>query len=57
LRGFKQIDLLATVGGCLILSLAALGAGLLAPRRIRVAVALGGFTMASLILSIRMGVL
>ncbi len=57
LRGFKQIDLLSTVVGCLILSMAALVAGLVAPKRIRLAVVLGGFTMASLILSIRMGVL
>ncbi len=57
LRGVRQIDLLSTVIGCLILSMAALVAGLVAPKRIRLAVVLGGFTMASLILSIRMGVL
>ena len=57
LRGFRQIDLLSTVIGCLILSIASLVAGLVAPRRIRLVVVLGGFTMASLILSIRMGVL
>jgi hypothetical protein len=57
LRSFKEIDLLATVIGRLIVSLAALIAGIFAPRRIRLAVTLGGFTMASFILSIRMGVL
>jgi hypothetical protein len=57
LRGLRQIDLLATVEGCLLLSIAALVAGLVGPRRIRLAVALGAFTMASFILSIRIGVL
>jgi hypothetical protein len=57
LRGFKQIDLLTVVEVCLLLSLAAVGAGILAPRRIRLMVALGGFTLSSFILSIRMGVL
>jgi hypothetical protein len=57
LRGFKEIDLYATVAGCLILSLATLVAGIVAPRPIRLTVSLGGFTMASLILSIRLGVL
>ena len=57
LRGLKEIDLLKVVVVCLFLSLAAVVAGIVAPRRIRLAVALGGFTVASLILSIRMGVL
>jgi hypothetical protein len=57
LRGFKTIDPLTVVVVCLFLSLAAVAAGIVAPGRIRLAVALGGFTVSSFILSIRMGVL
>ena len=57
LLGFKEIDLLTVIVVCLFLSVAAVIAGLVAPPRIRLAVALGGYSMASFILSVRLGVL
>lgn len=50
LPGFKEIDLYPVSMVCLILSVMALGCGIVAPRRIRLTVALGGFAMGWLIL-------
>jgi hypothetical protein len=56
LPGVKEIDLELLVNFCLILSLAAM-IDFVAPRRIRLAVVLGGFAMGWLILSIPRAVL
>jgi hypothetical protein len=57
LAGFHLIDLGLATHICLVLSTLGAIAGILAPSRIRLAVALGGFTTCCIILSIPMGVL
>ncbi|MFZ0539200.1 MAG: hypothetical protein WAM47_20215, partial [Candidatus Sulfotelmatobacter sp.] len=42
---FQSIDLYPVIVGCLILSASALAVGTFAPRRLRLAVVLGGFAM------------
>jgi nicotinamide riboside transporter PnuC len=49
-QGFRGIDPYPAFVACLVLSVAALAIGVVAPRRIRLAVVLGGFTMSWLIL-------
>jgi hypothetical protein len=44
-EAFQDIDLYPVIVGCLVLSASALSVGMLAPRRLRLAVVLGGFAM------------
>lgn len=49
-EAFQSIDLYPVIVGCLVLSASALAVGIVAPRRFRLAVVLGGFAMGWLLL-------